>query len=63
MERIDKDKLNIELKSTPEFISVFENFYDDSIFNDISTHYVNLAYEYEVGEIDNLSIEQHNEYK
>ena len=63
MNRIAKDELNIELKTTPKFIGVFEHLYDDGIYEDISTHYVNLAYEYQVGEIIDLPTEQHSEYK
>jgi len=29
----------------------------------VSTHYVNIAYEYEAEEIPNLPTEQHNEYR
>ena len=63
MMRIAKDELNFSLKLTPRFIGVFEHFYDDSIYQDISTHYVNLAYEIEVEEALNLPNEQHNEYQ
>ena len=63
MMRIAKDELNIELKLIPRFIDVFEHFYDDSIYQDVSTHYVNLAYEIEIEEILNLPTEQHNEYQ
>ena len=63
MIRIAKIELNIELKLTPKFIGVFEHFYDDSIYQDVSTHYVNLAYEIEIEEILNLPNEQHNEYQ
>ena len=63
MVRIVKNELNIELKFMPEFIGVFEHFYDDSMYEDVSTHYVNLAYEYEVEEVLNLPTEQHNEYQ
>jgi colanic acid biosynthesis protein WcaH len=63
MVRIVKNELNIELKSTPEFIGVFEHFYNDSIYTDVSTHYVNIAYEYKVENAPNLPIEQHSEYK
>ena len=63
MERVVLSELNIKLKYTPEFIGVFEHFYDDSIYENVSTHYVNLAYEYEVKEIPDLPIEQHNEYQ
>ena len=62
MKRITKNELNINLKSTPKFIGIFEHFYDDSRFEDVSTHYVNLAYEYEVDSVDNLPSEQHNDY-
>ena len=63
MIRIAKNELNIELKLIPRFIGVFEHFYDDSIYKGVSTHYVNLAYEYEAEEIPNLPTEQHNEYQ
>ena len=48
MARIAKNELNIELKYIPKFIGVFEHFYDDSVYRDVSTHYVNLTYELEV---------------
>jgi colanic acid biosynthesis protein WcaH len=63
MARVALNELNIELKFMPKFIGVFEHFYDDSIYKDVSTHYVNLAYEYEVEEIPDLPTEQHSEYK
>ena len=63
MMRIANNELNISLKLTPRFIGVFEHFYDDSIYQDVSTHYVNLAYEIEIEETLNLPTEQHNEYK
>jgi colanic acid biosynthesis protein WcaH len=61
--RIASNELNISLKLTPRFIGVFEHFYDDSIYQDVSTHYVNLAYEIEIEETLNLPSEQHNEYQ
>jgi len=63
MARIAKNELNITVTLTPKFIGVFELFYDDSIYKDVSTHYVSLAYEYEVQEIPDLPAEQHSEYK
>ena len=63
MMRIAKNELNISLKLTPRFIGVFEHFYDDSIYQDVSTHYINLAYEIEIKETLNLPTEQHNEYQ
>ena len=63
MMRIASSELNISLKLTPSFIGVFEHFYDDSIYQNVSTHYVNLAYEIEIEEMLNLPGEQHNEYQ
>ena len=63
MNRIAKNELNIELKTTPDFIGVFEHFYDDGIYQDVSTHYVDIAYIYEVEEIPDLPNDQHSEYK
>jgi colanic acid biosynthesis protein WcaH len=63
IKRIALDELNIELKYRPDFIGVFEHFYDDSIYANVSTHYVNMAYEYEVDEIPNLPTQQHTEYQ
>ena len=72
MARVALNELNIELFSSipprgvkfiPKFIGVFEHFYDDSIYKDVSTHYVNLAYEYEAEEALDLPTEQHNEYQ
>ena len=63
MIRIAKDELNIELKSKLEFIGVFEHFYPDSIFDGISTHYVNLAYSLNVEKLSDLPTFQHSEYK
>ena len=61
--RIAKDELNIELKLMPRFIGVFEHFFNDSIYEDVSTHYVNLAYEIDIHETFNPPTEQHNEYQ
>ena len=62
MIRIAQKELNIKLKLIPRFIGVYEHFYDDSIFQGVSTHYVNLAYELEIETTLNLPTEQHNEY-
>ena len=63
MARVALNELNIDLKSTPEFMGVFEHFYDDSLYENVSTHYVNIAYEYEMEETPDLPTEQHSEYK
>jgi len=73
MMRIAKNELNFELsfstslrgvKLTPKFVGVFEHFYDDGIYKDVSTHYINLAYEVDIdNEMLNLPTKQHNEYQ
>jgi colanic acid biosynthesis protein WcaH len=63
MIRIAYNELNIELKLTPRFIGIFEHFYDDSIYEDVTTHYLNLAYEIKLEEKPSLPTEQHSEYK
>jgi colanic acid biosynthesis protein WcaH len=63
MRRIVKNELGIELHKKPKYIGVFEHFYDDSIFENVSTHYVNHGYLLEVEEeLSYLPQEQHNEY-
>ena len=61
--RVALNELNIDLKSTPEFIGVFEHLYDDSMYENVPTHYVNIAYEYEMEETPDLPTEQHIEYQ
>jgi len=54
IERIKKDELGIIVDSNPKFLSVFEHLYDDSIFEGVSTHYLNLGYELEVSSLEEL---------
>ena len=62
--RIAKDELGIDLNQEPKFIGVFEHFYNDSIFDDISTHYINHGYLLKLDkELIELPQEQHNDYK
>lgn len=64
MARIVSDELNMTLKSVPVFIGVFEHFYPDGMYENVSTHYVNLAYEYKVEEdFLELPADQHSEYR
>ena len=63
MARVALNELIIDLKSTPKFIGMFEHFYDDSMYENVSTHYVNIAYEYEMEETPDLPTEQHSEYQ
>ena len=60
--RIGKQELDIIIKTEPRFLGVFEHLYTDSIFESVSTHYVNLGYEIEVSHLEDLPTEQHNEY-
>ena len=61
--RIAALELGMALTSTPRFIGVFEHLYDDSIFDGVSTHYVNLAYEVALPELTDLPTEQHSDYR
>jgi len=62
--RIAKDELGIELDKELKFLGVFEHFYEDSIFDGISTHYVNHGYLLELDEeLENIPKEQHSNYK
>ena len=63
IERIGKLELGIIPENNPKFIGVFEHLYDDSIFDAVSTHYVNLGYEIEVSGLEDLPTDQHNEYR
>jgi colanic acid biosynthesis protein WcaH len=63
LDRIAKEELNLKLKFKPKFHGVFEHFYDDGIYENVSTHYVNLAFIYNVKKINRLPIEQHDEYR
>jgi colanic acid biosynthesis protein WcaH len=62
--RIVKDEIGLDLKTlNPKFIGIFEHFYNDSFVDDnVSTHYVNLAYEINVSYIQDLPKDQHNNY-
>jgi colanic acid biosynthesis protein WcaH len=76
IERILKEELNLTLNTSHlalKFIGIFEHFYEDSIFgDDISTHYINLAYlldfdiipnnKYTNTQITNIPFNQHSEY-
>ena len=61
--RIAHMELGTELTSSPRFIGVFEHLYDDSIFDAVSTHYVNLAYEVELSDLKELPTAQHSDYQ
>jgi len=62
--RILKEETELNINDfNPKFIGVFEHFYKDSFVDDnISTHYINLAYEIDVSYIQALPQKQHNDY-
>lgn len=62
--RIIKDELNLDFKDLNlKFIGIYEHFYEDSFIDDnISTHYVNFAYEINISYIQDLPKDQHNDY-
>ena len=63
IKRISKLELGIILKNDPKFIGVFEHLYNDSIFDTVSTHYINLGYKIEVSGLKDLPKDQHNDYR
>ncbi|KYJ86982.1 GDP-mannose mannosyl hydrolase [Sulfurovum riftiae] len=63
MQRIAKDELGVQLNGTPRFIGVFEHLYDDSIYDGVSTHYINLVYETEIDDLPDLPRDQHDTYR
>ena len=63
IERIKKDELGIIVDCNPKFLGVFEHLYEDSIFEGVSTHYLNLGYELEVSSLEDLPTEQHDDYR
>jgi len=61
--RIAKTELGVSLTSIPRFIGVFEHLYEDGIFDHVSTHYLNLCYEVEVSDLQELPDDQHDDYR
>ena len=63
--RILDEELGLKLKYELTFIGIFEHFYDDSIFSNISTHYVNMAYKmkWDDPDLNSLTTTQHSTYK
>ena len=63
IERIVKEELSYNSPKYLSFIGVFEHFYDDGIFENTTTHYINLAYRCKINTIENLPKEQHETYR
>ena len=61
--RIAKLELGMEPTARPKFIGVFEHLYEDGIFEGVSTHYLNLAYETDLPGLESLPGEQHSDYR
>lgn len=62
--RILSEELNIKKMPKLKFLGIYEHFYKNSFFNDdVSTHYVNLAYKIKNVQIKNLPTSQHVKYK
>jgi len=59
--RILKEELGYEGEVSPEFIGVFEHFYNTG-FEGVDTHYVNLGFKIKDLNIANLPKDQHSEY-
>ena len=63
--RLCDEELNVAReREHAEFLGVYEHFYEDSIFgNDVSTHYIVLAYKINIdASTETLPKQQHNNY-
>lgn len=63
IKRISETELGTPIENDMKFIGVFEHHYDDSIFDNVSTHYINLGYEVEVSGLEDLPMDQHEDYR
>ncbi|WP_201352017.1 GDP-mannose mannosyl hydrolase [Hydrogenimonas urashimensis] len=61
--RIMREETGREVIGEQTFIGVFEHLYDDGIFENVSTHYINLAYRIAVEEMGTLPTDQHEAYR
>ena len=65
--RLVKEELGIEsgfTRANAKFLGVFEHFYDDCVFgDDVSTHYIVLAYILNFSIVDILNFDQHSCYR
>lgn len=67
--RLVKEELGIEsgiTRADAKFLGVYEHFYEDCVFGeDVSTHYIVLAYEFSLNELDisTSPLQQHELYK
>jgi colanic acid biosynthesis protein WcaH len=65
--RLLSEELGIEsglTRADAKFLGVYEHFYDNCVFGDgVSTHYIVLAHELCLRNIDNLPIKQHENFK
>lgn len=63
--RLSQNELGNEFLITDAtLLGVFDHFYNDSVFGDTpSTHYVALAYTFQIDSLDNLPKDQHNDYR
>jgi colanic acid biosynthesis protein WcaH len=65
--RLVKEELGIEsgiTRADAKFLGVFEHFYDDCVFeNNITTHYIVLAYNIFINKNIKPNLTQHSSYK
>lgn len=65
--RLIREELGIEsgiTRADTKFLGVYEHFYDDNVFDDeVSTHYVVLAYHFPLGQKKLFPKMQHEKYQ
>ena len=64
IKRLSLKELGVELNlSDLKFNGIYEHIFDDSIFYDISTHCINIAFDYSFNKFDNLPKFEHENYR
>lgn len=63
--RLTKQELGTEFSiAQAALLGPFDHFYDDCVFgNDISTHYVAIAYRLKIDNLQSLPDQQHSDYR
>ena len=63
--RLTQAELGEEIAfANAKLLGAYDHFYQDSVFGEhVSTHYVALAHQFQVAQLNHLPNEQHNQYR
>ena len=63
IKRLSIKELGIEIKQKDlVFNGIYEHIFDNSIFDNISTHCINMAFDYNIDSLKDLPKDEHEEY-